>query len=263
MKSRLRRPGGPRAPLPPLAVCVSVSAGAPDGMVAAVDGAIGAGADLAEARLDGIGSARGVQRALDALSAGARGRRRMRRVVCTLRPRGQGIAFAGSERERAGLLGIAAEHGPRLLDVEYATLARSPRLRERIESAGADVVASWHDHSGTPPLPALARRLERMSALAPYVKIVTTAAGPADPARVLSLYGLARRAATGRRGRRGTARLVAFAMGEMGRVSRVLCLYLGSPYTYASLGGRALAPGQLDLAAVRAMTGGGAAGSRQ
>ena len=268
MKSRAAAAArkGPRAAprraalaLAPLAVCASVAARTPERMEAAVDGAIRAGADLAEARLDLIASARDVPRALDVLSAGARGRRRMRRTVCTLRPRGEGGAFGGAERERIGLLGLAAEHGPRLLDVEYATLARSARLRARIESAGADVVASWHDRSGTPPLAALARRLERMSALAPYVKIVTTAARPADPARVLSLYGMVRGSAAGEGGgRRGGARtrLVAFAMGEMGRVSRVLCLYLGSPYTYASLGGAALAPGQLDLSAVRALTGG-------
>lgn len=249
-----------RGALAPLAVCASVAARTPEGMEAAVDGAIRAGADLAEARLDLIASARDVPRALDALSAGARGRRRMRRTVCTLRPRGEGGAFAGAERERIGLLGLAAEHGPRLLDIEYGTLARSARLRARIESAGTEVVASWHDHSGTPPLAALARRLGRMSALAPYVKIVTTAARPGDPARVLSLYGMVRGSAAGEGGGRrgnGRTRLVAFAMGEMGRVSRVLCLYLGSPYTYASLGRAALAPGQLDLSAVRALTGGG------
>lgn len=252
-------------------MCVSVAARTPAGMAAAVDGALGAGADLAEARLDRLGSPRDVPRALDMLSSGARGRRRMRRTVCTLRPRGEGGSFAGAERERAGLLGLAAEHGPRLLDVEYGTLGRSARLRARIESAGTDVLASWHDRSGTPPLPALARRLERMGALAPYVKIVTTAAAPQDPARVLSLYGLARRARGGSGGGAGGGgggaagggtRLIAFAMGEMGRVSRVLCLYLGSPYTYASLGGRALAPGQLDLAAVRAMTCGPAPAGR-
>ena len=89
-----------------------------------------------------------------------------------------------------------------------------------------------------------------MAALARHVKIVTTAAAPADPARVLSLYGAARR--MGRR----DLELVAFAMGEMGRMSRVLCLYLGSPHTYASLG-RAVAPGQMALADMLAAVGGG------
>ena len=112
-----------------------------------------------------------------------------------------------------------------------------------------------------------------MGELAPYVKIVTTATGAADPARVLSLYGAARRlgrgsgaGAAGRAGEgggggKGRRRpwLVAFAMGEMGRMSRVLCLYLGSPYTYVSLGGAAVAPGQPELGDVLAITGRAAA----
>ena len=37
-------------------------------------------------------------------------------------------------------------------------------------------------------------------------------------------------------------------------MSRLLCLYLGSPHTYASLG-RPVAPGQMSLAAVLSLTG--------
>ncbi|EPA04704.1 hypothetical protein BG20_I2588, partial [Candidatus Nitrosarchaeum limnium BG20] len=33
---------------------------------------------------------------------------------------------------------------------------------------------------------------------------------------------------------------------DSGRISRVLCLYLGSPYTYVSLG-KPVAPGQFSL----------------
>ncbi len=40
--------------------------------------------------------------------------------------------------------------------------------------------------------------------------------------------------------------LIAFAMGEMGVLSRVLCTVVGrAPFTYASVGA-ALAPGQLS-----------------
>ena len=35
-------------------------------------------------------------------------------------------------------------------------------------------------------------------------------------------------------------------MGEEGRISRILCLHLGSPYTYVSLG-KAVAPGQFSV----------------
>lgn len=238
-------------------MCVPVAARTPAGMVSGVDRALAAGADLAEARLDFVG-ARSVPRALELLSAGARGRRRMGRLICTARAAGEGGSFRGTERERIGALALAAAHRPRLLDVEYSALRRSARLRDAAADAGADVLVSWHDLSGTPPLGALAGRLERMSALARHVKIVTTAAAPADPARVLSLYGAARR--MGRGGSGSGVRLVAFAMGEMGRMSRLLCLYLGSPHTYASLGRRAVAPGQIPLADVLSLTGRAAGG---
>ena len=258
LKSRSRDGGGVKGAadgigLPRGAVCVPVAARTPAGMVSGVDRALAAGADLAEARLDYAG-ARGAERALDMLSAGAEGRRRMARLVCTARPASEGGQFRGAERERIGLLALAASHRPHLLDVEYSTLRRSARLADAAAASRTELLASWHDHGGTPPLGALARRLERMGALARHVKIVTTAASPADPARVLSLYGAARRMGRqGRAGRRGV-RLVAFAMGEMGRMSRVLCLYLGSPHTYASLG-RAVAPGQLGLADMLAAVG--------
>ena len=35
-------------------------------------------------------------------------------------------------------------------------------------------------------------------------------------------------------------------MGEEARFSRILCLHLGSPFTYVSLG-KAVAPGQFSL----------------
>jgi 3-dehydroquinate dehydratase-1 len=45
----------------------------------------------------------------------------------------------------------------------------------------------------------------------------------------------------------GDSKLVAFAMGEKGIVSRVLCgLCKSSPFTYASLGNE-IAPGQLTI----------------
>ena len=40
--------------------------------------------------------------------------------------------------------------------------------------------------------------------------------------------------------------VISFAMGDEGKISRILCLYLGSPYTYVSLG-KAVAPGQFSV----------------
>jgi 3-dehydroquinate dehydratase-1 len=46
--------------------------------------------------------------------------------------------------------------------------------------------------------------------------------------------------------KKGKSSLISFAMGDFGRISRILCLYLGSPYTYVSLG-KAVAPGQFSV----------------
>jgi len=43
-------------------------------------------------------------------------------------------------------------------------------------------------------------------------------------------------------------------MGDHGRMSRILCLYLGSPYTYVSLG-KPIAPGQFSLNEVKSIVG--------
>jgi len=41
-------------------------------------------------------------------------------------------------------------------------------------------------------------------------------------------------------------------MGNEGRISRILCLHLGSPFTYVSLG-IPVAPGQFSLDAIKSI----------
>jgi len=41
-------------------------------------------------------------------------------------------------------------------------------------------------------------------------------------------------------------------MGNYGKISRILCLFLGSPYTYASLG-KPIAPGQFSVDEVKSI----------
>jgi len=73
------------------------------------------------------------------------------------------------------------------------------------------------------------------------VKIVTTAKSTNDSSLVLSLYHEAK-----------PVNLIAFSMGDYGRISRILCLLLGSPFTYVSLG-KAVAPGQFSLSEMKSI----------
>lgn len=163
----------------------------------------------------------------------------LKRCVCTLRQKKQGGVFTGSEKERISILKLISEYRPFLTDIEFSTISRNTGLAGYVRRAGAQVLVSWHDFEKTPARYKLVKRLARMKGISDYVKIVTTARRPEDTSNILSLY-------SGTAGRN----LIAFAMGDLGRVSRILCLYLGSPYTYTSLG-RPTAPGQFSVSDVK------------
>ena len=77
--------------------------------------------------------------------------------------------------------------------------------------------------------------MNQMSKFSQNIKIVSTAKSTEDATRMLELYS-----------KKGKISLISFSMGDSGRISRILCLYLGSPYTYVSLG-KAIAPGQFSV----------------
>ena len=157
------------------------------------------------------------------------------RCVCTLRPKNEGGKFSGKENERISILKLISEYNPFLLDVEFNTLKKNQKLRQYLKKSNTDILVSWHDFKKTPSANSLNSRLKEMKKLSNFVKIVTVAKSISDTSRILSLYN-----------RSSKIKLIAFAMGEEARFSRILCLHLGSPYTYVSLG-KAIAPGQFSL----------------
>jgi 3-dehydroquinate dehydratase-1 len=162
----------------------------------------------------------------------------LKRCVCTLRPKAEGGKFHGNEKNRTSILKLISEYNPYLMDVEFSTLTKNKKLLNYIRKTGTPVLVSWHDFKKTPDRSALEEKLRKMQKLSKYVKIVTTANSIKDATTVLSLY------------RKKTSDLIAFAMGDCGRMSRILCMYLGSPYTYVSLG-KPVAPGQFSLDEVK------------
>ena len=170
-------------------------------------------------------------------------KKNLKRSVCTLRPKSEGGKFAGTEKERIAILKLMAEYNPFLLDVEFNSLKKNKSLVNYLKKTKTPVLVSWHDFKKTPSVQSLNKMLNQMAKFSKNIKIVTSAKFPEDPAHVLSLYA-----------RVSTINLVAFAMGEYGRISRILCLYLGSPFTYVSLG-KAIAPGQFSLTEVKSIVG--------
>ncbi|AJW71307.1 type I 3-dehydroquinate dehydratase [Nitrosopumilus adriaticus] len=166
----------------------------------------------------------------------------LNRIVCTLRPKTEGGKFSGNEKERIAILKLIAEYNPFLLDVEFNTLKKNSALTKYLKSTKTKLLVSWHDFKKTPTSAELKKKIAQMSKFSNNVKIVSTANSTDDATRMLELYS-----------KKGKNNLISFAMGDMGRISRILCLYLGSPYTYVSLG-KAVAPGQFSVDEVKKIT---------
>ncbi len=166
----------------------------------------------------------------------------LNKIVCTLRPKTEGGKFSGNENERIAILKLIAEYNPFLLDVEFNTLKRNSSLRKYLKSTKTKLLVSWHDFKKTPSSAELKKKMNQMSRFSSNVKIVSTAKSTVDSNRMLELYS-----------KKGKNNLISFAMGDFGRISRILCLYLGSPFTYVSLG-KAVAPGQFSVDEVKKIT---------
>ena len=167
----------------------------------------------------------------------------LKKSVCTLRPKSEGGKFSGVEKERTSILKLIAEYNPFLLDVEFNSLKKNKTLVNYLKKTKTPILVSWHDFKKTHNVSVLIKTLKQMANFSKNIKIVTNAKSIQDPANVLSLYGMV-----------STISLIAFAMGDHGRMSRILCLYLGSPYTYVSLG-KPIASGQFSLNEVKSIVG--------
>ena len=159
----------------------------------------------------------------------------LNKIVCTLRPKTEGGRFEGNEKERISIIKLISEYNPYLLDIEYNTLKKNKELLKYLKSTKTKLLVSWHDFKKTPKTTELQNKIKQMSKFSSNVKIVSTAKSTDDSTRMLGLYN-----------KRGKNNLISFAMGDLGKISRILCLYLGSPYTYVSLG-KAVAPGQFSV----------------
>ena len=168
-------------------------------------------------------------------------KKNLSRCVCTLRPRSEGGVFIGKEDERRLILRLIAEYNPFLLDVEFNAIQKDKKLASYLRKTKCKLLISWHDFKKTPNESQLRSKFNKMAKFSDIVKIVTVANSVSDASRLLSLYSI-----------KSENETIAFCMGEQGKFSRILCLHLGSPFTYVSLG-KAIAPGQFSLREIKSL----------
>jgi len=165
-------------------------------------------------------------------------------VIATNRPVREMGAFAGPEDLRLGMLEEAAKSGVDWIDLEHDV---GEEHIARFRQAGAKVLLSWHNPVETPSRGVLRAKLESMRKTgADALKIATLAHSADDNLRVLELIPLA--------GKELGIDLIAFCMGPAGKWSRMVSIFMGSPWTYAQFEGQPeAAPGQLTVSGMRAL----------
>jgi 3-dehydroquinate dehydratase-1 len=212
------------------AICASVIGGSVDAMAAGVSKAIEKGVDIVELRLDGLRKLVGWEKLLKVDVP----------LILTNRAEREGGYFKGGERARVDHLLKGVAGGVACVDIELST--PKPLLDEVIKTAkahGTSLLITHHDFKATPPIATLMNIAERMTvAGCDIAKIVTFAKAPRDALTILDFLTQVPDSVA--------VPVIAFAMGDAGRLSRIAAPLFGSPIVYAAAN-EATAPGQFDV----------------
>jgi len=181
--------------------------------------------DLFEVRIDLIGD--GWQELVKQLT---------RPWIACNRSANEGGQWPGNEARRIEKLLEAIELGADIVDIELRT-SNLEKIIKLIKK-GAKCLLSFHDLEKTPPLGEMKKLVRRqLKAGADICKVVTTAQGIEDNSTTLGLIS-----------EFPGVKLISFATGPLGVMSRVLCPLVGGEFTYAAVEtGKESAPGQLTV----------------
>jgi len=215
-------------------ICVSLAAKNPSEIPAMIRKAEEAEADLIEIRLDYLNiDLSDAANILEDLV-----REASIPMIATNRQYEQGGVRPQDENSRTQILIQAAEVGFQYVDVEL-TVAKLKSLIEKIKSYGAKPIISFHDFEKTPSFHDMEEIVKsEIDMGAEVCKLITTAYNIEDNLECLLLARKMSRA----------TKIVCFAMGRKGLISRVLSPVFGGYFTFASLrNGEKTAPGQLSI----------------
>lgn len=219
-------------------ICIAIPAETFSDLVPMVRRAEDAGADLAEIRLDYMTS--GASRNMDRLKKLVEQSRIP--LIATNRQYEQGGHCSQDEEQRVKTLVKAAEIGFQYVDIELTT----PRLEQTIEKIReykAEPIVSLHDFDETPAVTEMEKTIKtQIKAGAEVCKLATTANDIEDNVRCMLVA----------RKMSGITKVVCFAMGKKGVLSRALSPFFGAYFTYASLEDNlGTASGQMSIAKLR------------
>jgi 3-dehydroquinate dehydratase type I len=148
----------------------------------------------------------------------------------------EGGNWEGNEARRIERLLQAVELGAKIVDIEYN--AKNVDNIIKLIKKRADCLLSFHDFQKTPSLDVLKQIVNKeLKAGADICKVVTTAQNFEDNLAVMRLFS-----------EFPDVKMVAFAMGTQGFISRVMAPLIGAHFTYGAVQkGNESAPGQLPV----------------
>ena len=205
-----------------------------------VKSANSANSDIVELRLDYLDNFAGLEKKIESVN---------KPKIITCMPKWEGGLFCGTERERAEIL-LESLKSCGSTDYVSIELKTGKDFLNEIMSAAKNkkikVIISHHDSEKTPEKEEILKILEsEKQAGADIAKVAFTPKNYSDVLTVLSVLN-----------NNLKIPVIAISMGELGKVSRVVGLLMGSYLTFASLEkGRESAGGQMSVDEVRGALG--------
>ena len=141
-----------------------------------------------------------------------------------------------SDKKQLKVLLLACKLSVTYIDIEYEMSIQNKQLLiNDAKLNGTKVIISYHNFVETPSVEVLNNIIAECKAIgADLVKIVCMVNSSVDNAKLISLYVT-------------NANIVSFGMGELGKISRIASVYVGAPFTYASIdNSNSTAPGQFS-----------------
>jgi 3-dehydroquinate dehydratase type I len=210
-------------------ICLSIAAPNVSDILSFINNSSTKSADFIEIRLDHLKTLNGIEKISDEAKIP---------LIATNRQYKQGGKRLQKEKKRVETLLKVAHYGFSYVDIELTTPKVKTIIRE-IGKIGAKPIVSFHDFNKTLSADRLRKIVYKQIKVGAYVcKLVTTANKLSDNLSCLSLVSEMRE----------KTKIICFAMGKKGRISRILSPLFGANFTYASLKeGLETASGQLSI----------------
>ena len=138
---------------------------------------------------------------------------------------------------RDSIIKTAIAHGAKWLDLDmqYNDREYIVELKDFCSGYDTKLILSVHNYQETPPIEKITEYIKKANDLkADMIKLVFYSNSEEDNELILSLY-------------KTNTNIVAFNMGEKGKITRGKSLELGAPFTYVALDDDATAPGQMTI----------------